>query len=179
MVDMCARHGNPSAVDALYPPTVITSKVIIQKPNRMGLSKTLSRLMLVQALYVLDINGMPLSDADTALEFVREFYLDENEITLQQINIGFVHKVLTLLMKNLYEIDFTITTATNKGKDIESMSYLLRAILRSGTCEILYLDTPKKVIISEYVDLAAEFCAPKEVAFVNAVLDKIVKQQAA
>jgi transcription antitermination factor NusB len=143
----------------------------------MSLSKTLSRMMLVQALYVLDINSMPVSDFDTALESVRKFYSDENDPALEQINTGFVHKVLELLSENLYEIDSTITAAADKSNDVSGMSYMLRAILRAGTCEILHLDTPKKVVISEYADLAAKFCAPKEVAFVNAVLDRIVKQQ--
>jgi N utilization substance protein B len=51
-----------------------------------------------------------------------------------------------------------------------------RAILRLGTYEILYTETPRKVAINEAIELAKRFGTTDSKRFVNGVLDKISKQ---
>lgn len=59
---------------------------------------------------------------------------------------------------------------------IEQVNLVERAILRVGCFELKNcLDTPYKVIISEYVDLANDFGAEKGEKFVNSILDLVSK----
>lgn len=51
-----------------------------------------------------------------------------------------------------------------------------RNILRLGYFEIVSNETPPKVAINEAVELAREFSTEKSPAFINGVLDKIMKQ---
>ena len=57
--------------------------------------------------------------------------------------------------------------------DISDVNPIELAVLRLGCYELKYCpDTPFKVVISEYVDLAHEFGAQLGEKFVNSVLDK-------
>lgn len=49
-------------------------------------------------------------------------------------------------------------------------------LLRLGVCELLYFPTiPTKVTINEYIEIAKQYSTPQSGHFVNAVLDKILK----
>ena len=54
-----------------------------------------------------------------------------------------------------------------------------RAILRMATYEILHADTPPKVAINEAIELAKRFGTTDSKRFVNGVLDRIAKNDAA
>ena len=54
---------------------------------------------------------------------------------------------------------------------------LMRAVLRAGAYELKKRrDVPAKVVIKEYVDVAAAFLARDEVGMVNAVLDALARK---
>jgi transcription termination factor NusB len=55
------------------------------------------------------------------------------------------------------------------------MNILIQAVLRSAIAEYLYLNTARKVLIDEYVNITGSFFTVKETNFVNATLDKITK----
>ena len=60
--------------------------------------------------------------------------------------------------------------------NLDQVNLVERAILRVGCFELKNcLDTPYKVIISEYVDLANDFGAEKGEKFVNSILDLVSK----
>jgi N utilization substance protein B len=53
----------------------------------------------------------------------------------------------------------------------------LRAIFRAAGAELVALDTPPKVAITEYVEVARAFFADgREPSFVNAVLDHMARE---
>jgi len=53
---------------------------------------------------------------------------------------------------------------------------VMRAILRAGVYELKSrADVPARVIITEYVDVAAAFLASNEVGMTNAVLDRLAR----
>lgn len=54
-----------------------------------------------------------------------------------------------------------------------------RNILRLAAYEMLYEDTPKKVVIDEAIELAKKYSTEESGAFVNGVLDAIYKEIAA
>jgi len=47
------------------------------------------------------------------------------------------------------------------------------AIIKIAIYELLYTDTPKKVVIDEAIELAKEYSDEKVVGMINGVLDKI------
>jgi N utilization substance protein B len=53
----------------------------------------------------------------------------------------------------------------------------MRAILRAGTYELRRrADIPARVVITEYVDVAAAFLGQDEVGMINAVLDRLARK---
>ena len=51
-----------------------------------------------------------------------------------------------------------------------------RAIIRLATWELTRLETPPKVAIDEAIELAKEFSTEQSAAFVNGVLDAVLKE---
>ena len=60
---------------------------------------------------------------------------------------------------------------------IDRIDPVLRALFRAAGAELVAMDTPPKVVITEFVDVAkAFFDAGKEPKFVNAVLDQMARE---
>lgn len=54
---------------------------------------------------------------------------------------------------------------------------MIRALFRAAGAELTQMDTPPKVVINEFVDIArAFFPEGREPAFVNAVLDHMARE---
>ncbi|HXY26529.1 MAG TPA: transcription antitermination factor NusB [Candidatus Acidoferrum sp.] len=58
---------------------------------------------------------------------------------------------------------------------LERLAAIDRAILRLGIHELNAGDTPAKVVLNEAVDLAKKFSSEESGAFVNGVLDSVLK----
>lgn len=138
----------------------------------MTTSKTSSRLIFVQSLYSLDINNLPVDQdhLESAVKKISKLYIKDNKDVVAP-DTHFLNKLTTELVLNLASIDEAVSSNTTKQSNINP---LLKSILRSGACETLYCNTPRKVAINEYTGLSRSFFSTKEIAFVNAVLDKIV-----
>lgn len=74
------------------------------------------------------------------------------------------------------ELDGYIDQSLNRDWTVERLESVLRAILRCGAFELAYRpQTPIKVAISEYVDVAHAFYSGPEPGLVNAVMDKVAR----
>jgi transcription antitermination protein NusB len=62
---------------------------------------------------------------------------------------------------------------------LDRMAAMDRAILRLAVGELTTTGTPPKVVIDEAIELAKKFSSEESVPFINAILDAIVKEQAA
>ena len=51
-----------------------------------------------------------------------------------------------------------------------------RNVLRLATWELLNTDTPPKVVIDEAIEMAKHYSTQQAASFVNAIMDKIVKE---
>ncbi len=80
----------------------------------------------------------------------------------------------TLERKDL--IEETILKHLNKDINLEKTDKLLKIILFSAVFELIFKhNTPKKVIISEYVKASEFFLEKAQISYLNAILDKLSK----
>ena len=84
----------------------------------------------------------------------------------------YVNDVVNGVLENLETIDNTISKYLGNW-DLDRLGKTDKAILRLGTYEILYYDTPKVVAINEAIELSKKYSDDKIVKLINAVLDKI------
>ena len=70
-------------------------------------------------------------------------------------------------------MDQIVSSSLDGNKSIQNIDTLLLIILRAGVYELTSLNTPKPVVIDEYVKVTKSFYLGKEGGFVNGVLDKI------
>lgn len=88
----------------------------------------------------------------------------------------FTLKVLDHYSNNSDKIDDLIK-ANIKGWTFERLSRVPLSIMRLAVSEIQCCGTPESVAINEAVELTKKYAAPKESAFVNAVLGAIFRKK--
>jgi len=129
--------------------------------------RTRARELTMQALYQLDMQGPGvfefldqfLTEADSD-EFVRNLASDWIKGTWE----------------NLEQCDEPIIASTIKWQ-FARLSPVDKSILRLAVYQLKFCpDIPPKVVINEAIELAKKFSTDKSPAFVNGVLDAILKK---
>jgi len=78
------------------------------------------------------------------------------------------------------EVDKAITLRLATGWKLGRLDATVRAILRAGAFELMFLkDVPIEVVIDEYVEIAKSFFEGPEPGFVNGALDGIAVDERA
>src|SRR5574340_269563 len=103
------------------------------------------------------------------------------EATILTDRFDDVHKKnLEFLMSLVYgvrakkvAVDEAISQYLAKNWSIKRLAPINRVILRLGTFEILFSETPRVVAINEAIELAKVFNDEKDAKFINAILTKI------
>ena len=73
-------------------------------------------------------------------------------------------------------IEETIITHLDKDINLEKTDKLLKIILFSAVFELIFKhNTPKNVVISEYVKASEFFLEKSQISYLNAILDKLSK----
>jgi N utilization substance protein B len=75
--------------------------------------------------------------------------------------------------RNQQELD-ELLSKTADNWTVARMAATDRNVLRLGTYEILYTDTPDRAAINEAVELAKRFGSAQSAQFVNGILDKFL-----
>ena len=84
-----------------------------------------------------------------------------------------------ILIKNISTDFENIEKEINKSAinwDVNRISLIEKIIIALGVIEYSKINTPKQVVINEYVNFAKLFVNNKAGAFVNGILDKIIKR---
>lgn len=84
--------------------------------------------------------------------------------------------VIDSLLSHLDEIDAAISKSAPEWP-LANINRIDLAILRVATDELLYSDTPPKVVIDEAVEIAKKFGAENSASFINGVLGTILKNK--
>jgi N utilization substance protein B len=123
-----------------------------------------ARGVALQMLYQVDLN--PAMDDPTTKRLIEEQLKD-------QASSRFAWQLYAGVRLHLKEIDEKLAKVTENWK-ISRMAPTDRNALRVGAFELLYTETPAKVIVDETVELAKTFGTNHSSSFVNGVLDKII-----
>jgi N utilization substance protein B len=153
------------------------------KPNNkenknVASGRSVSRLVAVQSFYQYNFYQGRVEIKDLADQLLDDYLADENDKKIFSYNSKVDHNFLDKLVLGakdvLDELDKEIEKFLKENWKIEQVSDVMREILRLGTYELKFMkEIPAKVVINEYVDLAACFYHTKKVTFVNSVLQNI------
>ena len=129
--------------------------------------RTRARELTMQALYQLDIQGTG------AFDFLDRFFSEsEKDLYISQLARDWTKGA----WDNLEQCDELITTSTIKWQ-FTRLSPVDKSILRLSVYQLKFCsDIPPKVVINEAIELAKKFSTDKSPAFVNGVLDAILKK---
>ncbi|MGA2255013.1 MAG: transcription antitermination factor NusB [Thermoguttaceae bacterium] len=105
---------------------------------------------------------------------------DEGELYSQWLRtpslVEFSRLLIQGVVANRAELDQKIATAAENWS-VHRMAATDRNLLRLGTYEINFTDTPVKVAVDEAVELAKRFGGAQSAQFVNGILDKLMRQK--
>lgn len=127
-----------------------------------------AREVVLQVLYQDDIN--PDRDLSVSDQFLRSRLADEADA------IEFANTLLSGVRRNRSEIDSLLSERAANWR-LERMAVTDRNILRLAAFEMLYTDTPDRVVINEAVELAKRFGAKQSSQFVNGILDRLFRDR--
>jgi N utilization substance protein B len=131
--------------------------------------RTRGREVALQVLYQQDLlqRGLPPKE--------RAAFLGES---LPDLEVrGFARELVDGVIAEREEIDRHLQSLAENW-DLGRMAVVDRNVLRIGAWEMIYGDTPPKVAIDEAVELAKRFGGKQSGAFVNGILDSLLKLDA-
>jgi len=136
--------------------------------------RSAARLVAVQVLYQIDMTGVDpeqalTDDRDRRAEAPKRGPIAEPDSSL-------LGRIVRGVAADPAALDLRIRAALTGDWTVERLEAVLRAILRGGAWELeARPQTPARVCISEWVDVAHAFYAGPEPGLVNAVLDRIAQ----
>jgi len=138
--------------------------------------KSAARLYAVQALFQMESSGQSV---DKVLHEFESFRLgatyDEGEMA--EANVDLFRKLVEDAVNHQALVDQMTDRALVAKWPIARIDPTLRALFRAAGAEMTQGNTPPKVVITEFVDIAkAFFPEGREPKFVNAVLDHMARE---
>jgi N utilization substance protein B len=146
-----------------------------QKADRKQM-KSAARLYAVQALFQMESSGQTVEAVAREFESYRfGEVIDEAEFA--EGDSRHFRMVVDRAVNWQAKIDQLTDRALVAKWPIDRIDPVLRALFRAAGAELVDMDTPPKVAITEYVDVAKAFFPDgKEPKFVNAVLDHMARE---
>jgi N utilization substance protein B len=147
-------------------------------------SKSLARLAAVQTVYSIYNQENPdvakninkIEDLYES-EIIKEEFIDEDSKHKIILNKNLYREICSNIFSNLDVIHEIISNNLSKEWQLDKIHHNLKAILVCAVSELSHMnDTPIKVIVSEYTNIASSMINEHEVGFVNSILDKIAKE---
>lgn len=138
------------------------------------IKKSEARYAAIKAIYANEIN-QPKRKADLlVLDIISLYHEETDELAGRAIDKKFLNKLVVGVDENIDKIDDVIKEYIGSNWSIERLGPVLLSILRVAIFELMtQMNTPYKVIINEYLNIANAYFDEKEAGFVNGVLDKI------
>lgn len=138
--------------------------------------RSAARLYAVQALFQMEAAGQSVDNVRREFEAHR-FGAVYDEDEMAEGDVDLFGRIVEGAVNFQARIDQMTDRALVAKWPIDRIDPVLRALFRAASAEIVATDTPPKVVISEFVDVARAFFPDgKEPKFVNAVLDHIAHE---
>lgn len=138
--------------------------------------KSAARLYAVQALFQMEASGEALEDVQEEFETHR-LGAEIDGDTYAEGNLNLFRALLLGAVNHQAKIDQMTDRALVAKWPIDRIDPTLRALFRAAGAELVTGETPPKVVITEFVDVAkAFFPEGREAKFVNAVLDHMARE---
>lgn len=138
--------------------------------------KSAARLYAVQALFQMEHSAQTIEAVQKEFEDHR-FGAEIEGAELAEGHVSLFRATLNGAVNEQARIDQMTDRALVAKWPIDRIDPTLRALFRAAGAEMVAGDTPPRVVISEYVDVAkAFFPEGREPKFVNAVLDHMARE---
>ncbi|PWE28983.1 transcription antitermination factor NusB [Pararhodobacter marinus] len=138
--------------------------------------RSAARFYAVQALFQMETSGQTVEKVRAEFENFRIGAEGEDE-TWVEADIALFRQLLEMAVDQQAKIDQLTDRALVAKWPIARIDPTLRALFRAAGAEMVETDTPPRVVITEFVQLAqAFFPEGKEPKFVNAVLDHMARE---
>ena len=132
------------------------------------MNRSAAREETFKLLYSLEIQKENLKEQT-------EIYLENEEISDEKIK-EYINSIIEGIENNITEIEKKISENLKKDWKIERISRIDLVLLKLAIYEIIYTETPYKVVINEVVELAKKYGDDTSPNFVNGILASIVKE---
>lgn len=148
-----------------------------QKADEKRQKRSASRLYAVQALFQMEQSGQSVDKvAVEFLDFRFGLAQDDGE-DLVEGDVDLFRTITDEAVSYQAKIDQMTDRGLVAKWPIARIDPTLRALFRAAGAELVSTETPPKVVITEYVDVARAFFPDgKEPKFVNAVLDHMARE---
>jgi N utilization substance protein B len=134
-----------------------------------------SREIALQMLYQLEMTGEPPNEV-IGLYYEIESGEDEKIADSDYSVRPFAEQLVNGVYQHRSELDAKIVAASENWR-LERMSIIDRNVLRIALFEMLYCqEIPPKVSINEAIDLGKTFGSPDSGAFINGILDHLLRE---
>lgn len=151
-------------------------------------SKTMSRVLAIQALYQYDFylhqNNSNNKNIDNiindVLHLYRNYFVDTLNLSTNLkpiIKKLYYEQLVHTTINNIDTIDTLYSSYLKTNYNTNTLNKVLLCILRVAVCELqFFINTPFKVIVDEYTNIANALEDQTHVGFINSVIDNISKQ---
>lgn len=138
--------------------------------------RSAARLAASQALYQMEVAEKGIDDI--LAEFEAHWIGQEIEgDAYNPAELKFFRDIVSGVLREQQPIDRGLDETLAAGWPLRRVEALMRAILRAAYYELRSRpDVPARVVVTEYVDVAAAFFGPDECGMINAVLDALARQ---
>ncbi|WP_299848426.1 transcription antitermination factor NusB [uncultured Roseovarius sp.] len=144
--------------------------------NQKRQMKSTARLYAVQALFQMEHSGQTVDAVMHEFEDHR-FGASYDEGDMAEGDVSLFERLMQDAVNNQALIDQMTDRALVAKWPINRIDPTIRALFRAAGAELTQSDTPPKVVIMEFVDIAKSFFPEgREPKFVNAVLDHMARE---
>lgn len=138
------------------------------------MSRRKSRIIAFQALYSWNVSRVPTEELLTFSWLKKDSEFTPNELEEQT----FASFIISGTIDHLDEIDNLISSHLSSSWTMERINKVSLAILRTSAYEIKFqAGSNPKIVIDEAVNIAKEYGSDDSYKFINAILDKIEKDE--
>lgn len=146
------------------------------------MSRRKGRILAFQALYSWDVSKSSVEDLLTYSWLQKDSELSEETVQEPSENAKeertFASLIIAGTIDHVDEIDKIIESHLSDSWSLNRLNKVALAILRTSTYEIKYQNNVSpKIIIDEAVNIAKDYGTDDSYKFINAVLDKIGKDE--